>query len=49
MTATADTKQTPEMSRYIDHLLDCWAHPTPTGCTENHRCPTATQLLEKAL
>ena len=37
------------MDDYIDHLLDCWAHPTPDGCTDTHRCDTAEQLWAEAL
>ena len=36
------------MDDYIDHLLDCWAHPTPDGCTDTHRCDTAEQLWDLA-
>ena len=37
------------MDDYIDHLLDCWAHPTPDGCTDTHRCDTAETLWAAAL
>ena len=37
------------MDDYIDHLLDCWAHPTPDGCTDTHRCETAETLWAAAI
>ena len=37
------------MDDYIDHLLDCWAHPTPDGCTDTHRCDTAEALWDAAI